>query len=176
MAARALDGPPASPPDAVSGEDFRDAMRRFPTGVTVVTTLVDGAPHGFTANAFASVSAEPPTVLICVNRDASAHPLISRSSVFCVNILSLEQRDLARRFADSSLRATRFNGLATHAAATGAPIIDGVLAYLDCRLAEEHTTGTHTVFVGTVVACGTRAGKPLGYFDADYRDFGLDAR
>ncbi len=175
MAARALDGPPASPPDAISGEDFREAMRRFATGVTVVTTLVDGAPHGFTANAFASVSARPPTVLICVNRDASAHPLISRSSIFCVNILALEQHELARRFADSALRALRFKDLATRAAATGAPVIDGALAYLDCRLTEEHTAGTHTVFLGTVVASGTRAGKPLGYFDAEYRDFGLYA-
>lgn len=150
-------------------------MRRFPTGVTVVTTLVDGVPHGFTANAFASVSAEPPTVLICVNRDASAHPQISRSSIFCVNVLSLEQREIARRFADKAARATRFDGLATHAAATGAPVIDGVLAYLDCRLAEEYTAGTHTLFLGTVVGSGTRSGKPLGYFDADYRDFGIHA-
>lgn len=150
-------------------------MRRFPTGVTVVTTLVDGVPHGFTANAFASVSAEPPTVLICVNRDASAHPQISRSSIFCVNVLSLEQREIARRFADKASRATRFDGLATHAAATGAPVIDGVLAYLDCRLAEEYTAGTHTLFLGTVVGSGTRSGKPLGYFDADYRDFGIHA-
>jgi flavin reductase len=175
MAARALDGPPAGLPDAVSEDDFRKAMRRFATGVTVVTTLVDGVPHGFTANAFAGVSAQPPTVLICVNRDASAHPLISRAAIFCVNILALEQRDLARRFADSTLRATRFNDLTTHAAATGAPVIDGTLAYLDCRLTEEHTAGTHTVFLGTVVATGTRAGKPLGYFDAAYRDFGLHA-
>jgi flavin reductase len=169
MTARALDGQAASP------EDFRDAMRRFATGVTVVTTLVDGVPHGFTANAFASVSADPPTVLICVNRDASAHPLISRSSIFCVNILALEQRELARRFADKSMRATRFDNLATHPAATGAPVIDGTLAYLDCRLAEEYTAGTHTVFLGTVVASGARTGKPLGYFDADYRDLGLYA-
>ena len=141
----------------------------------MVTTLVDGAPHGFTANAFASVSAEPPTVLICVNRDASAHPLISQSSIFCVNILALEQRELARRFADSSARATRFNGLAVRAAATGAPVIEGVLAFLDCRLVEEYTAGTHTLFLGTVVASGTRTGRPLGYFDAGYRDFGLHA-
>lgn len=175
MGARALGGPPANPPETVSGAAFRDAMRRFPTGVTVVTTRIDGVAHGFTANAFASVSAEPPTVLICVNRDASAHPLISQSSIFCVNVLSLEQRELARRFADSAMRASRFDGLTVHAAATGAPVIDGVLAYFDCRLAEEYTAGTHTVFLGTVVASGTRAGKPLGYFDAGYRDFGLHA-
>ena len=159
----------------VSQRDFREAMRRFPTGVTVVTTIVGGDPYGFTANAFTSVSLDPPTVLICVNREASAHPVISESSVFCVNILALEQRELARRFADKAARAHRFDGVSTHTEVTGAPVLDGVLAFLDCRLTEEHTAGTHTVFLGEVLAAGTRPGKPLGYFAADYRDFGLEA-
>lgn len=167
--------PAQKPSEPVSGGVFREVMRRFPTGVTVVTTLVDGVPYGFTANAFASVSAEPPTILICVNREASAHPMISQASIFCVNILALEQVELARRFADKSTRSHRFDGIATHVESTGAPVLDGVLAFLDCRLTEEHTAGTHTVFLGEVIAGGTRPGKPLGYFDADYRDFGLDA-
>lgn len=154
--------------------NFRAAMRRFPTGVTIVTTLADGTPFGFTANAFTSVSAEPPMVLICVNREASAHPMIARSSVFCVNILSSGQRDIAKIFADKARREDRFSGLRTHAATTGAPVIDGCLAFVDCRLAEEHTAGTHTVFIGEVVDSGVRAGKPLGYLNADYRDFGID--
>jgi flavin reductase (DIM6/NTAB) family NADH-FMN oxidoreductase RutF len=149
-------------------------MRRFPTGVTIVTTLADGMPFGFTANAFTSVSAEPPMVLICVNREASAHPMIARSLVFCVNILSSGQRDIAKLFADKARREDRFAGLRTHAATTGAPVIDGCLAFVDCRLAEEHTAGTHTVFIGEVVDSGVRAGKPLGYLNADYRDFGID--
>lgn len=154
--------------------NFRDAMRRFPTGVTIVTTLADGTPFGFTANAFTSVSADPPMVLICVNREASAHPMIARSSVFCVNILSSEQTDIAKLFADHARRADRFAGLQTHAATTGAPIIDGCIAYVDCRLSEEHTAGTHTVFIGEVVDSGVSPGKPLGYLNADYRDFCID--
>jgi flavin reductase (DIM6/NTAB) family NADH-FMN oxidoreductase RutF len=150
-------------------------MRRFPTGVTIVTTVVDGQPYGFTANAFTSVSVEPPMVLICVNREASAHPMIARSSIFCVNILARDQVEIAKRFADHATRADRFKGVPTHAAVTGAPVIDGVLAYVDCRLAEEHTAGTHTVFIGAVVGSGATAGSPLGYFSADYQDFGLVA-
>jgi flavin reductase (DIM6/NTAB) family NADH-FMN oxidoreductase RutF len=149
-------------------------MRRFPTGVTIVTTIDEGTPYGFTANAFTSVSAEPPMVLVCVNREASAHPIISRSSIFCVNILSSTQIDIAKQFADRTRRADRFSGVTTHAAATGAPILGGCLAYVDCRLAEEHTAATHTIFIGEVVECGATAGRPLGYFDADYRDFGLE--
>ena len=148
-------------------------MRRFPTGVTIVTTLADDVAYGFTANAFTSVSAEPPMVLICVNREASAHPIIARSSVFCVNILAQGQEEIAKRFADRARRADRFSGIATHPAATGAPVIDGCLAYVDCRLSEEHTAGTHTIFIGEVVDSGALSGRPLGYLNGDYRDFGL---
>lgn len=148
-------------------------MRRFPTGVTIVTTLADGVAYGFTANAFTSVSAEPPMVLICVNREASAHPIIARTSIFCVNILAHGQEEIAKRFADRARREDRFSGIATHAAATGAPVIDGCLAYVDCRLAEEHTAGTHTIFIGEVVESGAISGRPLGYLNAGYRDFGI---
>jgi flavin reductase (DIM6/NTAB) family NADH-FMN oxidoreductase RutF len=146
-------------------------MRRFATGVTVVTTIVDGAPKGFTANAFASVSAEPPMVLICVNRRARTHPVISRAGHFCVNILSLEQRWIAERFASKD-PVDPFEGIVHTVATTGSPIFQGALGYLDCDLAEEHSAGTHTVFLGTVVACAGSAGAPLGYFNAAYRDFG----
>jgi flavin reductase (DIM6/NTAB) family NADH-FMN oxidoreductase RutF len=152
-------------------DDFRAVMRRFATGVTVVTTIVEGRPKGFTANAFASVSAEPPMVLICVNRQARSHPLISQAGHFCVNVLRLEQRDLAERFASKAI-ADPFDGIAVRPAATGSPVLAGSLAFLDCELAEEHSAGTHTIFLGTVLDCGASDGTPLGYFNADYRDFG----
>jgi flavin reductase (DIM6/NTAB) family NADH-FMN oxidoreductase RutF len=154
----------------VSGE-FRAVMRRFATGVTVVTTIVDGKPKGFTANAFSSVSAEPPMVLICVNRLARSHPLISQAGHFCVNILRLDQRALAERFA-SHEPVDPFASVPYAGAKTGSPVLEGTLAFLDCELAEEHSAGTHTVFIGTVLACGVRDGAPLGYFNAAYRDFG----
>lgn len=158
----------------MSSDGFRAAMRRFPTGVTIVTTLVDGKPYGFTANAFTSVSAEPPMVLICVNREASSHPLISQAGFFCVNILARDQVEIAQRFADRATREGRFEGLQSHPEATGAPVLDGALAFVDCRLAEEHSAGTHTVFLGSVEASGANAGSPLGYFNAGYRDFGVE--
>jgi flavin reductase (DIM6/NTAB) family NADH-FMN oxidoreductase RutF len=154
-----------------AADDFRSVMRRFPTGVTVVTTFVDGAPKGFTANAFASVSADPPMVLICVNRRARTHPVISRAGHFCVNILRLDQRWIAERFASHDT-LDPFEGVAHTIAATGSPIFDGALGYFDCDLAEEHSVGTHTVFLGAVVACAGYDGAPLGYFNAAYQDFG----
>jgi flavin reductase (DIM6/NTAB) family NADH-FMN oxidoreductase RutF len=157
----------------VTPDDIRAVMRRFPTGVTIVTTLDEnGRPKGFTANAFASVSLAPPMVLVCVNRAARSHPLISQAGKFCVNILALEQQKWADRFATRTAREP-FEDVTYHADKTGAPVIDDALGYLDCELAEEHTVGTHTIFVGNVVACGSRDGAPLGYFNAAYQDFGL---
>lgn len=155
----------------VSPNDFKAAMRRFATGVTIVTTAAeDGSVHGFTANAFASVTADPPMLLICVNRSAQSHPLISAAGRFCVNVLTLEQQTIAERFAKTGVE-DRFGDLAWHPGTTGSPVIDGSLAYFDCTLAEEHTAGTHTIFIGTVAECGSVDGTPLGYFDGGYRDF-----
>jgi len=149
-------------------------MRHVPTGVTVITTLHDGLDAGFTANAFASVSADPPMLLICVNRSASSHGLISASGVFCVNLLALEQQAIAEKFAGGDPKE-RFSGVALERGLLGTAIIAGSLAYFECRLAEEHTAGTHTIFIGEVVACDSRSGEPLGYYDRTYRNFGLSA-
>ncbi len=154
----------------VDAETFKAAMRRFASGVTVVTTVRDGSPIGFTATAFTSVSAEPPMVLICVNRSSRSHPLIARAGFFCVNLLAFEQLPLGAHF--SSHAAKSFEGVPYHAARSGAPVLDGALAFFDCELSEEHTAGTHTIFLGTVIACGQREGRPLGYLNGGYRDFG----
>ncbi|MGH7757478.1 MAG: flavin reductase family protein, partial [Vulcanimicrobiaceae bacterium] len=146
-------------------------MRHFPTGVSIVTTSADGVPKGFTATAIASVSAEPPMVLVCVNRQGRSHPFISQAGVFCVNLLGVEQRELAARFA-ARRDEDPFAAITHHFERTGAPVIDGALAFLDCTVAEEHSAGTHTIFIGAVQRAGMRAGEPLGYFDGAYRDFG----
>ena len=156
----------------VSIDAFKGAMRRFATGVTIVTTKNGETIHGFTVNAFASVTADPPTVLVCVNRTARAHPLISESAVFCVNILGLEQQALAERF-QSGEPHERFAGVAHRAGPSGSPIFDGVLAYVDCSVEEEHTSGTHTIFIGRVLEAFEREGPPLGYYDRAYRDFAI---
>lgn len=159
----------------IISDAFKDAMRRFATGVTVVTTLVDGRPHGFTANAFSSVSADPPLLLLCVNRSAFSHSLIARAGFFCVNVLSIDQRTIAERFSRRDVN-DRFEGVLWAPGVTGAPVIQATLSHFDCTLAEELTAGTHTVFLGSVVGCGTEEGVPLGYFDGAYRDFGCQTQ
>jgi flavin reductase (DIM6/NTAB) family NADH-FMN oxidoreductase RutF len=159
------------PGAAVDAAAFRHAMRRFVSGVTIVTTVLEGKPKGFTATAFTSVSAEPPMVLVCVNRSARSHPVIAAAGRFCVNVLSLEQEPLAVRF--SSHDGDPFVDILYQTQATGSPVLEGSLAFFDCELTEEHTVGTHTIFVGSVVACGTGAGSPLGYYAGGFRDLKL---
>ena len=98
--------------------------------------------------------------------------LIAASQHFCVNILALEQRELAKRFAGGEPRS-RFDGVAYRLGPSGSPILDGTVAHVDCRVTEELTASTHTIFLGEVLDAGWREGAPLGYFNREYRDFGL---
>jgi flavin reductase (DIM6/NTAB) family NADH-FMN oxidoreductase RutF len=132
-------------------EHFRRVMGQFATGVTVVTTRLGDEVHGLTANAVCSVSLEPLLVLVCVDHAADTHPLLEKSGVFAVNILSDEQEGLSRVFAGpTEEKAGRLETMGYRTAATGAPIIEGCLAYLDCRVVAAYPGGDHTIFVGQV--------------------------
>ncbi len=158
--------------EAPRAAQFKDVMRRFPTGVTVVTSLRAGEPRGVTVSAFASVSVDPPMVLICINREARSYLFISSSKIFCVNILSSRQQQLAERFS-GKLRERQFEDIAYHIDTTGAAVLDDTLAHLDCEVIEEHQAGSHSVFIGRVLSCKARAGEPRGYFGGTFHDFGL---
>ncbi len=151
---------------------FKNVMRHFPTGVTVVTSLREGEPRGITLNAFASVSTEPPTVLVCVNREARSYLYISTSLIFCVNLLSAEQVELAQRFS-GKVRDRQFEDIGYDTDVTGAPVLRGSIGYFDCEVAQEHHAGSHSIFIGRVVGCDARAGVPLGYYNGNFHDFDL---
>lgn len=152
--------------------EFKHAMRHVPTGVTVVTSFKDGEPRGITVNAFASVSADPPTLLICINRAARSYLYISASGAFCVNVLAGNQRHLGERFA-AKIRDRQFEGVPFGIGQTGAPVLEGTIAHFECRVTEEHHAGSHSIFLGRVVACMARPGTPLGYFNGGFHDFGI---
>jgi flavin reductase (DIM6/NTAB) family NADH-FMN oxidoreductase RutF len=156
----------------MSARAFRHAMRRVPTGVTVVTTLKNGEPRGITVNAFASVSLDPPSLLICVNREARSHLFISSSRIFCVNVLAGDQRRLAEHFS-GKVRERQFADVEYTIDATGAPVLGGSIAHFDCELTSEHEVGSHSIFIGRVLSCSARSGSPLGYFDGGFHDFGI---
>ncbi len=147
-------------------------MRHFPTGVTVVTSMRGGEPRGVTVSAFASVSADPPLVLICINREARSYLYISSSKVFCVNILAGDQRHLAERFA-GKLREHQFQGVEYEVDVTGAAVLRGTVAHLDCEVVEEHHAGSHSIFIGRVLSAKSRTGSPLGYYNGEFHDFGI---
>ena len=155
-----------------SAAEFRHAMRHVPTGVTVVTSLRNGEPRGITVNAFASVSLEPPSVLICVNREARSYLFISSSRIFCVNILAGEQRDVAEHFS-GKVRERQFAEIGYDVDVTGAPVLQGSIAHFDCELADEHHVGSHSILIGRVVSCQARPGSPLGYFNGGFHNFGI---
>ena len=141
---------------AIDKDFFRQVMGRFATGVTIVTTNNKGMVAGLTVNAFCSVSLEPPLILVCVDLTSATLPHMRESGSFAVNILTDAQEELSRCFATPSAeRYERFCSANYHTAATGAPILDGVLAFIDARIVAEYPGGDHVIFLGEVEALGT---------------------
>jgi len=163
--------------DGLGSERFRQVAGRFATGVTVVTTVGEGAVRGMTVNAFASVSLDPLLVLVSVDRQANMHELIERHGVFAVTVLSADQEALSRWFASPGRAegAAQFADVSCDAApSSGSPVIRGGLAWLDCRVTAAHVAGDHTLFVGEVAAMGGPFdGEPLVFFGGDYLTLGV---
>jgi len=142
-------------------------LSRFPTGVTIV-----GTKHqpegvcGLTVNAFASVSLEPPLVLVCVDRNSNTHGCIEASGLFTVNVLASGHEDLATSFARK--RDDKFNGLAHRVADSGVPIMEDVVAWLECRVRDVFEGGDHTIFLGEVLRAEEGDGRPLVFFRSGY--------
>ena len=159
----------------ISGDEFKSALRLFPSGVTVVTMRAGDHLHGLTVSAFASVSPDPPLISIIIDHRHRAHALLEASdAVFAVNFLGEEQAALSERFAFSK-EDDRFAGARWRTAATGAPILDGALAWLDCRVHSRLPAGTHTIYVGEVLASGTDPSRhPLVYWNRAYRKLAAD--
>lgn len=146
--------------------DFRAAMRGLASGVSLVTTLdQEGSPHGMAATAVMSVSAEPPRILICVNKTASMQGPLALSGRFAVNFLSATQADLVQLFSTPQNRHLRFAEGGWSALQTGAPVLEGAVAVLDCTVVDKIDAASHVMFIGAVVA--TRAAQtsmpPLVY-------------
>jgi len=142
-------------------------MSQFVSGVTVVTTELDGARYGMTVASFASLSLHPPLVLVCIEKNVKSHDAIRSAGKFGVSILGREQADVSGRFA--SKVDNKFEGVAVREGALGVPLIDGAICTLECRVHEELPGGDHTIFVGEVVEAQSHDGAPLVYFRSGYR-------
>lgn len=152
---------------SVTPDEFRSVLGRFPSGVTVVTTKNgDGSDEGMTVSAFCSVSLDPPLVLICIEKSASAYEALTTASGFVVNILAASQEQVARRF--SIVDIDRFEGVGYSRSPNGIAVLDDVLGVIECTNFAMHDAGDHTIIVGEVEAARAQSGTPLLYYRGGY--------
>lgn len=144
---------------------FRNAMGKFATGITVITTEIDGNIHGMTANAFMSVSLDPKLILVSIGHKARMHDIIRDAGKFAVNILAEDQEEYSMIFAgqkkdEHSIEFNRFNDM---------PILEGALLNLTCNVYDTHVAGDHTLYIGEVTDLQMQDGDPLLYFAGRYK-------
>ncbi|MFO0996514.1 MAG: flavin reductase [Alphaproteobacteria bacterium] len=162
-----------SPAAPIDPRELRKALGCFLTGVTVVTGFdAGGAPRGFTANSFTSVSLEPPLVLVCIAHSAGSYDVFKEASHYAVNILSESQRVVSGVFAARA--ADKFAGIAWRRGPAGSPILPDTVAWLDCVVHERVPAGDHLILLGRVVGFDHTPHTPLGYCRGNYLSFGLE--
>lgn len=155
----------------ITQDEFRAALSRFASGVTVVTTKdAAGNLYGITVSAFCSVSLDPPLVLICIEKATGSHFAFHESGIFAVNVLSAGQAALSERFA--SQLPDKFDGLDFNLNLDGLALLSGCLATLECRVKQTFDGGDHSIFIGMVEKAAVHDGDPLVYFIGDYRLIG----
>ncbi|WP_232836797.1 3-hydroxy-9,10-secoandrosta-1,3,5(10)-triene-9,17-dione monooxygenase reductase subunit [Lentzea terrae] len=146
---------------------YRSVLGHFCTGVTVVTGMSSEGPVGFACQAFAALSLDPPLVLFCPQRTSGSWAAMSESGAFCVNVLAEDQRDVSTVFGKAG--ADKFAGISWTPSATGAPVLDGALTWVDCQVAAVHDGGDHHMVVGSVVELGpVRDAQPLLFYRGRY--------
>ncbi len=151
---------------------FRQVLGHFPTGVTVITAAPDSGPVGLAVGSFASVSLDPPLVAFFPDRGSSSWPKIEAAGAFCVNILAADQEDVCRRFASKA--DDKFSGLGWKPAGSGAPLLDGVLAWIDCDIHSVVPAGDHFCVMGRVRDLDVGDdGAPLLFFRGGYGRFAV---
>jgi flavin reductase (DIM6/NTAB) family NADH-FMN oxidoreductase RutF len=153
----------------ISADEFRAAMALRASGVSIVTARAGEEVHGMTMTDFAGVSLSPPLALICAEKTARTLEVIQKGGNFAINLLAAGQDALSNKFASKQDEWTRFDGLACGRAATGAPLIPGAVASLDCRVVAQHDAGDHVLVVGEIEAFVRGEGEPLLYFRGGYR-------
>jgi flavin reductase (DIM6/NTAB) family NADH-FMN oxidoreductase RutF len=154
----------------IIAENLKAAMRRFPQGVTVVTTRSGNGPLGITVTSFTSISLTPPIVLVSIAKGTHYHEMFVNSKTFAVNILASDQGDVSERFAGKVPQGEdRFRGVKYHDGNSGSPLIDNALSWIECRQWKTMDAGDHTIILGEVTFCLTeREAHPLLYFNRQY--------
>jgi flavin reductase (DIM6/NTAB) family NADH-FMN oxidoreductase RutF len=152
----------------VRPEQYRSVMGHFATGVTVVTAATPDGPVGMTANAVCSLSLEPLLLLVAFDNESRTLPVVRETGRFGVNVLAAGQAELARLFASKTPEREKFAGVA-HTVHDGIPVIEGVLAWVGCRLERLVPGGDHTIGIGAVESAEAGQGDPLIWYRREYR-------
>lgn len=142
---------------SIDQQEFRNTLGQFATGVVVATGCLEGEPAGFAAQSFTSLSLDPPLVMLCPAKTSDSWPKLRESGSFCINILGEDQKAVSDLFAQTGI--DKFAELNWQPGETGSPVLAGVLAFIDCELAEEHDGGDHSIVIGRV--------RDLGIFDQE---------
>jgi flavin reductase (DIM6/NTAB) family NADH-FMN oxidoreductase RutF len=161
----------------LTASEFRQAMGTFATGVTIVTVDLEGGVHGMTANAFASVSLDPMLVLVCVDHTTRTHAHLHAKKRFGINVLREDQRAISEYYARPERtheHAEEEAGARFERTKHGTPMLQGSLAYLECRLHSAEEAGDHTIFIAEVEDVVVREGEPLLFFRGKYREVGKE--
>ena len=149
---------------------YRTVLGHFATGIALVTAIDDGEPVGMACNSFTSVSLEPPLVLFCAAKSSTTWPRIQAAGKWAANILGEDGEEISRLFAQKG--ADRFSHVRYRPGASGAPILDDALAFVDCETVTEHDAGDHLLVVGRVLELGyAPEGKPLLFYRGGYGRF-----
>src|SRR6185503_5586913 len=164
-----MEGKPASASQPVDAGQFKTGMRTLAGAVNIITSMHAGHRYGMTATAVCSATAEPPSVLACINKLATTHNAVAKAKVFCVNVLRVEDWELSTSFSGGQVGESRFKSREWTRLATGSPVLIDALVSFDCRVVKQMTHGTHTVFLGQVeqILIGQK-GKPLLYSEGQY--------
>ncbi|MEE1924415.1 flavin reductase family protein [Pseudomonas sp. 148P] len=156
---------------AIEPSSFREALGHYASGITVITSQIEGQPIGFTCQSFYSVSMSPPLVSFSVMCNSASYPGIRQAGRFLVNILSGEQAGISNQFARRG--SDKWHGVDWQRSPLGNPIIAGSLHWLDCEIHAEHAAGDHLIVIGEVKALKLQeatAAQPLLYFKGEYRN------
>ncbi len=155
---------------AVNVDDFKKSLQLWASGVTVVTTKSDKyGLQGMTVSAFSSVSANPPQILVCLNKNADTVNGIDESQYLAVNVLRADQQQVSNQFAGGASQEERFENTPYISSANGMPLLNDSIVSLDCKVIEKVSAGSHWVFIGEVQDSICREGEPLLYFSGSYR-------
>jgi flavin reductase (DIM6/NTAB) family NADH-FMN oxidoreductase RutF len=155
--------------ESADAAQFKLGMRSLAGAVSIITSSHEGRLYGMTATAVCSACADPPTVLVCINQATTTHQAIAAASMFCVNVLRHEDRELSGLFSGVQKGEGRFRGEQWTRLGTGSPVLHNALVSFDCRVVNRLLHGTHTIFLGAVEALQIgKKGKPLLYSDGQY--------